>query len=187
MNTLFLTDGSSMQIPESRFIKFMTMLTHRGIKSVRFDNQVVIVSPSNLIRIELGVEDESDERETVEQVAVPEVAQGTEDGEGDATESGKDEPVAEEKPESIADRKKRLRAEMIEKSNCAPTHEGREQILHYQMVNAGGSIKKGKKGLPGKRFFNICSFCGLKQRFIKADTLTDENKENAVLWVKEDN
>ena len=181
MNTLFLTDGSSMQIPESRFIKFMTMLTHRGIKSVRFDNQVVIVSPSNLIRIELGVEDESDERETVEQVAVPEVAQGPEDGEGDATESGKDEPVAEEKKESIEQRKARILADMREKSDCPGTgHAGHEQVIHFQDVMI--RRKGAKTSLPSRRYFPVCSFCGLRQKYVKAETLDDATKENATLY-----
>ncbi len=181
MNTLFLSDGSSVELPEYRLKKFLVMLTHRGIKSVRFGDDIVVVSPSNLIRIELGVENENDERsedrKTVEPVAVQTVAEGTEGGERDGTDGGKDEPVAE----SMQARKDRILAEMKEKSDCAGNgHIGKEQIIHYQDVTI--RRKNAKDSLPSRRYFPVCSFCGLRQKYVKADTLSDEQKENAKFY-----
>ena len=55
-NTIHLIDGSTVEIPEARFMKFIQMLTNRGIKSVRFDDTIIMVSQSNIISIEIGEE-----------------------------------------------------------------------------------------------------------------------------------
>ena len=188
-NILHLIDGSTVEIPEERFMKFVQMLTHRGIKSVRFDNTILIVSRSNIIRIELGEEDgdrqghETVERKDMESVVVPEVVEGTEDREGDGVEDRKDEPVTEEKPETPDEQRARVLAEMKEKSDCSNSkdHMGHEQIIHYQDVTI--TRKGAKSSLPSRRYFPVCSFCGLKQRYVKADSLTDEQKDNAKGWV----
>jgi len=179
MNKLFLNDGTSVDLPEHRLAKFLTMLTHRGIKSVRFGSNIVIVSPSNLIRIELGEEDERDQRK--KRVPVQKVVEERKDEEGDATESGDDEPVAEEKAETPQERNDRALAEMVEKSNCAGNkHKGKEQTIHYQDVMI--RRKGAKDSLPSRRYFPVCTFCGLRQKYVKADTLTDVQKENATLY-----
>ena len=177
MNTAHMIDGSTIEIPEHRFMKFIQMLTHRGIKSVRFDDTILIVSQSNIIRIELGEEEDGDVKE---EVVVPEVVEGTESGEGDATEGGEVEPEPE-KEENPQERTNRILAEMTAKSDCSNSedHLGHEQIIHYQDV---AMTKKGKPSLPSRRYFPVCSFCGLRQKYVKADSLTDEQKENAKLW-----
>ena len=35
-----------------------------------------------------------------------------------------------------------------------------------------------------KRFFPVCKKCGIRQRYVKAADLTDEQKENAKVWDK---
>jgi hypothetical protein len=181
MNILYLNDGTTVEIPERRLVKFLSMLTHRGIKSVRFDDTIVVVSPSNLVKLELGVEDGEDtERETVEPVPVQEVPAEREEGTGDPEDTREVEPVTEEKPESPQARNDRLLEEMKEKSDCAGNkHAGKEQVIHYQDVMIK---RKGKGSLPSRRYFPVCSFCGLRQKYVKADTLTDEQKENAKLY-----
>jgi hypothetical protein len=62
--------------------------------------------------------------------------------------------------------------EMKAKSSC--THE--DQVIHYQNV----STKSGES----KRYFPVCDFCGQRLRFIKADSLTEEQKAEAVLWTE---
>jgi len=185
MNKLFLSDGTTLDLPEHRLQKFLVMLTHRGIKSVRFGLDIVVISPSNLIRIELGEENERDskrsKRKRNKRVAVPEVVERSEDGEGDATDSREDEPVAEEKKESPQERTDRVLAEMKEKSDCAGNgHKGKEQVIHFQDVMI--RRKGAKTSLPSRRYFPVCAFCGLRQKYVKAESLSDEQKDNATLY-----
>jgi len=179
MNTIHMVDGSTIDMPEARFMKFIQMLTHRGIKSVRFDKTILIVSQSNIIRIEIG---ESDGQESDKPVVVSEVVEGPEVEEGDATDSREDEPKPEERPEGQDKKAERILKEMIEKSNCSndANHLGHEQIIHKQQVTMK---RKGSKAhITSTRFFPVCSFCGLKQRYVKADSLSEDQKDNAKLW-----
>lgn len=183
MNTLHMVDGSTVVVPEARFIKFISMLTHRGIKSVRFDDTILIVSPSNIIRIEIG---EDDEQETIERVQESVVPEQVDEEDGSGEEIKEDAEPEPEKPETPDEYRERVLAEMKAKSDCSnsPDHLGNEQIIHYQDVSI--RRKGAKTSLPSRRYFPVCSFCGLKQRYVKADSLTDEQKDNATLWVPKD-
>lgn len=91
------------------------------------------------------------------------------------------EPVVEEEPEpkkemTEQERKDKILADMKELSSCP--HE--EYEYHYQMVMTGP--KTNQKA--AKRYFPVCKKCGVRERFVKADTLTDEEKANAKLWDK---
>jgi hypothetical protein len=74
----------------------------------------------------------------------------------------------EEKKESDEEKAKRKMDEIIAKSNC--THP-EEKMEIYQKATA-----------KGIRFFPVCSFCGKRERYVKADSLTDEQKLNAKVW-----
>ena len=59
-------------------------------------------------------------------------------------------------------------ATLIEKSSCK--HE-----LDKQELNKVGSKK-------GTRYFNVCSFCGWRGRFVKESSLTAEQRDNAKIY-----
>jgi hypothetical protein len=138
-----------------------------------------MISPSNLIRIELGGEDE--DIKGTEPVVVPSVDKGTEDTGGDIEEDRPVEPESEKKKESPQERTERVLAEMTIKANCPGTgHKGHEQVIHFQDVMI--RRKGAKTSLPSRRYFPVCSFCGLRQKYVKAETLSDDVKENATLY-----
>jgi hypothetical protein len=62
-------------------------------------------------------------------------------------------------------------AEITARSNCK--HEAEKMVLH-KMDSA-----------TGVKYFNICSFCGYRTRFIAAATLSTEQKEAAVQYQEE--
>ena len=185
MNTVYFSDKTTREISDQEMLNLVKRLTHMGLKVHRTRylkdaEEIWILSPSNISRVVMGRDDDEDENDddsstSVESVVIPEVSEGTEDREGDTT------PVEEEEPETQQQRNDRLLAEMKEKSDCAGNgHEGKEQVIHFQDVMIR---KKGAKtSLPSRRYFPVCSFCGLRQKYVKADSLTDEQKENAKLY-----
>ena len=83
----------------------------------------------------------------------------------------------EDKPtetKSIEERKEELLAEMKEKSECK--HEDTE--IYFQEVKTG--TKNDQK--MARRYFPVCNFCGLRERYVKAASLSDEEKANAKQW-----
>lgn len=68
-------------------------------------------------------------------------------------------------PESAMDRE-RTALEMIKaKSDC--THDG-DKLTICKI-----------EGRKGTRYFHVCSFCGWRSKFVKADSLSDSDKEKA--------
>lgn len=81
------------------------------------------------------------------------------------------EEVAEPEDTIEQDRADAMK-ELMAKSSCK--HEN--QSMFYQNI----STKKGDSA----RYFPVCEFCGQRFRFVKADDLTDEQKESAQLWAE---
>ena len=80
-----------------------------------------------------------------------------------------DEAVGEvEEKKDIEEKREDAIAEIMAKSNCR--HEPEKLVLHRQVTKTGA------------RYFPVCGFCGKRERYVKADSLSDEEKENAVLW-----
>lgn len=85
----------------------------------------------------------------------------------------------EEKPvekKSIEEKKEELMAEMVAKSNCK--HENTE--IYYQEVKTGPRTNQK----IARRYFPVCTFCETRERYVKADSLTDEERANAKIWDK---
>jgi hypothetical protein len=77
---------------------------------------------------------------------------------------------------SIEERKEQILKEMAEKSACV--HENHD--IYVQEIMSGPRNNRKAQ----KRYFPVCSFCGVRERYVKADTLTDEEKANAKIWDK---
>lgn len=74
-----------------------------------------------------------------------------------------------EEPKESDEQKAQRQMDMImAKSNCK--HEA-EKLEIYT-----------KQTTKGARYFPVCSFCGKRERYVKADSLTDEQKSNAKVW-----
>jgi hypothetical protein len=91
------------------------------------------------------------------------------------------EPVVEPEPEkepkkSTEDERERVLNAMKELSEC--THEERE--FYYQKVKSG---PKGKQK-EIHRYFPVCVKCGVRERYVKTDSVTEEEQLNAKLWDK---
>jgi hypothetical protein len=198
MNTIYFSDkGDSIELTDQELVNLMKRITHMGLKIFRTrysePEVIIMLSPCSISRIVLGEDDDIGEgeeddgqdeisadvrRKIVEQETVLRDDKTAESGEGDAVAVEE----VEEKPETAQERNDRLIAEMKLKSDCSNSkdHMGHEQLIYYQDVQM--RKKNAKKGLPSRRYFPVCSFCGLRQKYVKADSLTDEQKENAKLW-----
>jgi hypothetical protein len=80
--------------------------------------------------------------------------------------------LKEKKPKSAQEKQEEMLAYMKEMSEC--THEKHD--YHY----TDSTVGRAKK--PVRRYFPVCAKCGVREKFVKADTLTDEQKENAKEW-----
>ena len=68
------------------------------------------------------------------------------------------------------------RAEFLEEMKAKSSCQHDVQVIHYQNV----STKSGES----KRYFPVCDFCGQRLRYVKADSLTEDQKAEAVLWTE---
>lgn len=76
-----------------------------------------------------------------------------------------------DKGPSLQERERAVLDSIQSKADC--THEN-TMVLYYQEVSK-------KDHSTWRRYFKQCSFCGFKSKFISADDLTDEEKNNAVV------
>lgn len=176
-NKLYFVNGQSIEITDEEMLNMVKRMRHMGVKTHRTKycdpNMLIFFNSSTCTHMELAEEEFEQvipQRKPVKREAVEPVVE----------EKVEEEPV-EEKKETQQERNDRILAEMKEKSDCAGNkHEGKEQIIHYQDVMIK---KKGAKPLQSRRYFPVCSFCGLRQKYVKADSLTEDQKENARPWV----
>jgi hypothetical protein len=116
-------------------------------------------------------EDATVSEETAEPDEFSETFEATHDK---PTEREPEEPVdlKDEKPMSAQEKQDEMLAYMKEMSEC--THEAHD---YYYTDSQVGRAKK-----PVRRYFPVCVKCGIREKFVKADSLTDEQKENAEVW-----
>jgi hypothetical protein len=77
-------------------------------------------------------------------------------------------PKVEVNPESAVKREQNVLAEIMKKSDC--THNGLLKCAYTA-------------GVKGKRYLHICSFCGWRSKFVKAESLTDAERESAEQYI----
>lgn len=117
-----------------------------------------VAEPEEEIDIEIDFGDEADAEEEIE------------------AEVAHEEEKMEENPKSIEEKKEELLAEMKRKSECK--HEAHD--IYFQSMKTGpiGNQKMTR------RYFPVCKECEVRERYVKADTLSDEQKANAIEWTK---
>jgi hypothetical protein len=115
------------------------------------------------------VEDTTDYESMEEQEIADILAEAKEIESTMASEEERDNPAPEEKKQSIAEREQEALALMKELSECK--HE--EHEIYYQDSSTG----RGRK--PIRRYFPVCAKCGLREKYVKSDSLPDEVKEAA--------
>jgi hypothetical protein len=158
----FYFASGKTQLADGDWEKLVPKLLQTGIKVYKADPNTLIPLTSNTIEMikyeepECQKEPETPKTEPVktEEEVVP-------------------TPVIEEKePKKMTDDE--YMKKVADLSSCTHTHHD----LYFQETLVGRAKK------PAKRYFPVCSTCGLRERYVKADSLSDEEKENAKVWNK---
>lgn len=161
MPKIYFTSGKveDLEVNEEDFGRMVLKMQTSGMKLLRLKNGSLVPLNSNTIEIVTC----DDFKKLVPEVVVVPIAST------EAVCIVKEEPVEESKPIESAsttyDKEKKALAIIIEKSNCR--HEPEKLTL---------TKIDGKKGC---RYFYVCSFCGWRGRYVKAETLKVEDKEAA--------
>jgi hypothetical protein len=95
-----------------------------------------------------------------------------EEGEDSSTEEDESSEEQGDDEEEAPQNDQKLMEELLEKSSCQ--HKPEDAVLYKQFVRT-------KNGM-GQRYFNLCGFCGQRGRYVKTDSLSDEEKTNAIVW-----
>lgn len=161
MATIHFSSGKTREIDADRLDKFIMDLKGRGIKlMVDRKPDCILIVPLN-----------SNTMEFIEEI--PEVKPEPVVEETEVTLEDLKEELEEAKEEidskkDIEEKRKEQMDEMMRKSSCTHPED--------QMVIFRHDTKKGS------RFFPVCSFCGKRERYVKAESLSDEVKNAAEIW-----
>ena len=79
-------------------------------------------------------------------------------------------PVEEVKPESAVQKEEKILEQIMAKGSCR--HEPEKLVLKY------------KVGVKGKRYFNECTFCNWRSKFIKAETIAEAERAGAEQYIE---
>lgn len=164
MATIHFTSGKTQEIDTDRFEKFIPELKSRGIRLMLDTNDersLLIPLNSNTIEFIEKKFEKVEKPEPVEEKPVSDI-EALENMKKEIEESKKEV----ESKKDLEERQKEAMDELMAKSNCTHTN----QSIRVQQTS------------NGPRYFPACDFCGKRERFVKADSLTDEQKENAILW-----
>jgi hypothetical protein len=153
MPILNFSSGKQQTIYPSELQNFIIKLKNGGIRVAKLVNGSYIMLNSNTMEFI----DCSDQEEK-EQFPTP-VVEST-----SSIDSGLS--AVEVNPPGMAERERDALAEMIAKSNCVHTN-----TVLYKSI--------GKKG---DRYFYVCEFCGKRERFVSSDTLSEDEKEKALVY-----
>lgn len=157
--------GKTQEIETGRFDKFVVELKQRGIRlMVDANDERRVIIPLNSNTIEF-VEERIDKPEVVEEPEVTEEIDEVAELEKIKAEAEAAQAEVESKKD-IEEQREDAMKELMAKSNCA----------HVETTLFRHDTAKGS------RYFPVCSFCGKRERYVKADSLTDEERENAQLW-----
>jgi hypothetical protein len=168
----FTCDNGNTYELEADWNRLIPNLQTRGIRVFR-PKAGVLIPIDKIVLIEDLDQLAAEELEEVKEVEI--VEEEAEEAKS-SDEVVEDSDEEEEEQLDIEQRKEKILKEMAEKSSCE--HENRS--IYYQEIMGG---PRGNRTAQ-KRYFPVCDFCGVRERYIKADSLTDEEKANAKLWDK---
>jgi hypothetical protein len=165
MATIHFSSGKTRDIDSGKLDKFVIDLKGRGIKMmVNRGEECTLIVPLNSNTMEFIEEfhepviiDETIEESDEPAPTLDELAEAIIEAKADVDSKKDKEELEKEKLD-----------EMMAKSSCLHPAEG--------MITYRHDTKKGS------RFFPVCSFCGKRERYVKADTLSDEEKGAAKIW-----
>jgi hypothetical protein len=165
--TIHFSSGKEQSISAGKLDKFIMDLKGRGIKLMidRNDDRTLII-PLNSSTLEFIVDVyDFKEMEQTESDAPPpeeedELKQMKEELDAATKEVEDKKDVEEKRDDAMKD--------IMDKSNC--THP-KDKLVYYRQDTSKGS-----------RYFPVCSFCGKRERYVKAESLSDEVKAAAPLW-----
>jgi len=175
MVTIYFTSGKELSF-EYDWNKLAPKLQLGGLRMFTPNRGILIpLNSSTIERIEIQ-EDEEDVREK-ETDRVGEDTHADESPVGQSETTGtdrEDQPVelVDEKPKSAQQKAEEALAYMKEMSECP-----HEKHLMYYSESLVGKARK-----PVRRFFPVCAKCGVREKFVKAESLPEEVKETATLW-----
>lgn len=164
--TIHFVSGKTREIDTNKLDKFIIDLKGRGMSlMINRDEEHTLIIPLNSNTMEFI----EDIHEPVEESESPidesdEELPSLEDMKKDLEDAVKDMEKKKDPEEKQEDAMK----ELLAKSNCKHP----ENLMKiYKQVTSKGS-----------RYFPICTFCGKRERYVKADSLSDEVKEAAPIW-----
>ena len=153
MSTIHFISGKTQEVTVDDVTKLIDKLKYSGIRMmVDRRESSTLVIPLNSTTIECIEVPAEYIKKEEPEPTVEKITVGDK-------EEDKPKKSDEEKYQEVMD-------EMIAKSNC--THQNQD-IYKQETSN-------------GTRYFPVCSFCGKRERYVKADSLSDEQKENAKEW-----
>jgi hypothetical protein len=162
--TIHFSSGKEQSISAGKLDKFIMELKGRGIKLMidRTPERTLII-PLNSSTLEF-IEDWNDEVEESDEVVPCTPEEELMSIKADLEDSIKE---VEDKKDTEEKQKDKMK-ELMDKSNC--THPESSRVYYRQDTS------------KGSRYFPVCGFCGKRERYVKADSLSDEVKESASLW-----
>lgn len=177
---IYFTSGKveEFEIDEREYNAMINRLKDKGVRLLALPNGNFVPLNSNTIelidtggmnkRVVRPVEPPTLEQqiETVKE----EIAQTKETLASELGEQDRDNPSAtqEQEPKVLSgvEKERKILEEITAKSNC--THQG-DNLKLFSV--------SGKKGT---RYYFLCTFCGYRSKFIKAESLTEDEKKTAI-------
>lgn len=174
MIKIYFVTGKTIEIDNYDFFKLGPKLTHGGLRVWRPkpDTMIPLNSAGIMMIKEIETEEEQEEQHSAEMERI--IAEERKKLNPTEQEETPIEPQPEkpEKKKSAQERNDEALAYMKEMSECP--HEEHDIYFSNSTV--------GRKRTPVKRYFPVCAKCGVREKFVKADSLPDEVKEAAKLY-----
>jgi hypothetical protein len=170
--TIHFSSGKEQDISTGKLDKFIMDLKGRGIKLMidRTEYRTLII-PLNSSTMEFI-------EHIVEEPVFKTESEGTPIGAKEYVDNSEELRILKEELEEsmkqvedkkdVEEKQEDAMKELMEKSNC--THPESKRVFYRQDT------------AKGSRYFPVCSFCGKRERYVKADSLEDKVKETALLW-----
>jgi len=174
MINIHFASGKSREIDETEFSKLPIKLQQRGIR-IMIANEGRLMIPLNSNTIEF-IEESEDEIGNVK-----EIIEGS--GEIEEVIEPEETAVTVDELKGMVEELKQVQIEVDAKKDIEQKqHEAMEEILAKSSCTHDNLDIYKQATSKGERYFPVCSFCGKRERYIKADSLSDEQKETAKIW-----